>query len=209
MDRFTFRSCTRITAFFVASDPLPAVVGTAMNGRGGRTSLRSPTCSRYSRTLPSFGATPATAFAASIALPPPTATTTSAPASRHRCTPSSTVATSGSPETLQRGRPNRDFATERVSNDRPPVTRKIREPKRRATSSVFALSSWPNRISGGVRKVNDTVLEVRVRMERGEPVAAAGHRADRVDPGPPAGIVRRLLVGLEGLLVPVDLVEGE
>ena len=74
--RLTFRCCcvTLITAFFVTSAPVPAVVGIATNGSGGPSNSRPlPTTSRYSITGPEAGTSAAIAFPASITAPPPEA----------------------------------------------------------------------------------------------------------------------------------------
>src|SRR5258708_10660943 len=140
-----------------------------------------------------------------MTLPPPTATTTSA--SPQRRTPRSTVATSGTPDTLQRYKPSNMFLMGRASKDLAPVTTKMRDPKRRATSSVFRLSSRPKRISGGVRKVNAT-SGVRVRVDGRVLGGGARDVLERLDLLDPARVVRGLPVGLHRGLVLIDLVEG-
>ena len=60
------------TALRVTSEPVPAVVGTAMNGRPGLTIGRpAPTTSRKSSGSAPAVASPAVALATSSALPPP------------------------------------------------------------------------------------------------------------------------------------------
>ncbi len=67
------------TELRVTSLPVPAVVGTAISGSGGLMNVRGAT---QSSAVPALVANPATAFARSIGLPPPTATTASAPVAR-------------------------------------------------------------------------------------------------------------------------------
>ena len=62
-------SASSRTAFLVTSAPVPAVVGTAIQGSPPPLSVRSPRW--YSYTVPGRGCSPAMALAASIALPPP------------------------------------------------------------------------------------------------------------------------------------------
>ena len=68
------------TALRVTSAPVPAVVGTAMQGTDGRSSGRpSPITSRYCRRSPPLASKAATALPASITLPPPMPMTRSQP----------------------------------------------------------------------------------------------------------------------------------
>ena len=97
--RLTLRCCsgTLITAFFVTSAPVPAVVGMATNGSGLASNRRPvPTTSRYSIAGPCAGTSAAIALPASITAPPPRLTTAPTPFSRARRTPRSISCRSGS-----------------------------------------------------------------------------------------------------------------
>ncbi|CNU70115.1 Uncharacterised protein [Salmonella enterica subsp. enterica serovar Bovismorbificans] len=83
-----------ITVTLVVSEPVPAVVGTAISGRRGRNVLRSVMAlSVWSGLVTSR----ATAFAASSTEPPPKATTPSHAASRSCATAAQTSVMHGSP----------------------------------------------------------------------------------------------------------------
>ena len=73
-----FAAVSVMTEPKVSSLAVPAVVGTAMIGRGRTEVVNRPS---YSLTLPPAAATMATALAQSMGLPPPTATRQSAPVS--------------------------------------------------------------------------------------------------------------------------------
>src|SRR5579862_2447790 len=95
---FTPCSVDPRTALRVTSLPVPAVVGTAINGSGVTVMIRPfPTPSRKSSGSPPLAAMAAIALPASIALPPPIAITTSQPAFCARRAPSRTRSTVGSP----------------------------------------------------------------------------------------------------------------
>ena len=70
-----------ITAAIVVSLPVPAVVGTAMNGGIARRTFRRPESART--VLPGRATSAAAALAASMGLPPPTARKLSQPDARY------------------------------------------------------------------------------------------------------------------------------
>ncbi len=89
-----------MTALRVTSEPVPAVVGMAIKGRGACVRLLPPPMtSRYSSTSPGLAARAAMALPASRALPPPKPMTRSLPAVLTAATPSRITSTVGSPET--------------------------------------------------------------------------------------------------------------
>ena len=73
------RAVSLTTELRVTSLPVPAVVGTAISGSGGLAKVRGAT---QSSAVPALVASPTAALARSIGLPPPTATTASAPMAR-------------------------------------------------------------------------------------------------------------------------------
>ena len=75
--------------------PEPAVVGTAINGRDGFSTVLLPP-KRYSLTEPSLVMSMHMALAVSITLPPPTATHTSQPLSFSTCAAASQTSIGGS-----------------------------------------------------------------------------------------------------------------
>ena len=83
-----------ITVTLVVSEPVPAVVGTAISGRRGRSTLLSVISLSVCSGLVTNSAT---AFAASSTEPPPKATTPSHFASRSCATAAQTSVTHGSP----------------------------------------------------------------------------------------------------------------
>ena len=89
---FTFRTGSVTTAPRVTSLPVPTVVGMAINGRGGFLNVSIPS---YRATVPSLVDSIATALAASIELPPPTATMPSQPTSLTNRAAFSTVVLTG------------------------------------------------------------------------------------------------------------------
>src|SRR5512139_1795164 len=84
-----------MTAFFVASLPVPAVVGTAMKGKVFPGCVLVPTPSRYGVTGSPKGNMAAMALAQSMTLPPPTATTASTDRGPDSFTAPSTVSGDG------------------------------------------------------------------------------------------------------------------
>ena len=81
------------TAAMVVSEPVPAVVGTAMKGEMGRRTFRSPAI--WASVLWGRASRAAAALAASMGLPPPTATKLSHCCARYRAAMASASATGG------------------------------------------------------------------------------------------------------------------
>ena len=90
---FTLRWRSVITAARVASLPVPAVVGTAIKGRGGARKRSTPS---YSGRRPPLVASAAVALAVSITLPPPMAITPSQSSARRSARAPSTNSSTGS-----------------------------------------------------------------------------------------------------------------
>ena len=145
------------TAFFVTSAPTPAVVGTAMKGALGRVRGRPrPTSSRNStgstgRPGGQLERRAAAAFPVSRALPPPTAMTPTAPASRAASVAARAVSTDGSPVTWNA---SDETPTSASPVRRPPDTRSVRpattstaggrpSPPRPASSSAVSPPTRP------------------------------------------------------------------
>ena len=162
-----------MTAFLVASVPVPAVVGIASKGRGGRSIVSPrPTPSRKSLTESPcrFVARAATAFARSIADPPPIATTQSpsrTPRLINRSTAASTSVTSGSRVCVA----NRSVATpaeciERhnssivpfASSVREPLMTKAREPSDFASEPISVRRPQPKTMRFGAKKSYGTSM---------------------------------------------------
>src|SRR5664279_154464 len=155
---FTPCSVEPSTAFRVTSLPVPAVVGTAMNGKGEVLIVRPlPITSRNSSGSPPLVAIAAIAFPASIALPPPIDTITSQPALRMRFTPSRTNSTVGSLGTANASAASAEMSHAARSVEAP-VTTMGRVPNVRTNSGRPAAVPSPKMICVAVANSKRTFL---------------------------------------------------
>ena len=121
----SFSSRSHSAAPIVTSLLLPDVVGTAMNGRPGFDITFSPVAN--SRALPSRPDMMATTLARSITLPPPMATTTPQPASRHSAAAASTRAGDGYGDTRS-NKATLSSPSDSTTRPRMPLARRLDRP---------------------------------------------------------------------------------
>ena len=151
------------TELFVISAPVPLVVGmAAKNGRSVTTSSREPL--KYSMQVPSRRDNAAAAFAVSITLPPPTATTASAFHSRIAFTALLTAPGEGSVIVSAKTRTWRPTAVKSpaiafasVSAACLPATISTRLAPRGRCGASFDAAPGPNTMSRGVWIVKDGI----------------------------------------------------
>jgi hypothetical protein len=149
-------SGTASTAFAVTSEPVPAVVGTATQGAVGPVTGRpAPTTSRWSDGSPPVPSRAATALPRSRTLPPPMATTTSAPSSLAVAVAATASATVGSPATVTTvdGRPT-GSSSARYRRGSDPVQISALVPRPATISGSSLALPGPNTTRPAVAKSN-------------------------------------------------------
>ena len=139
----------------VASEPVPAVVGTAIKSGSGRRTFRSPPS--WATVLSGRTTRAAATFAASMGEPPPRTRKLSQPSARYCAASFSTVATLGSDSTPEKtdGRTPRPSSAARRARKRSSAhwrrlatTRGREAPSREKTSGSFSRLPAPLRTVG-------------------------------------------------------------
>lgn len=183
---------TPIIALRVASEPVPAVVGTAMKGNGSALSgFPPPTPSRYSsRSGGGAGSNAAIALPGSSAEPPPIATTASGAKVRPRARAASSVSRSGSrlpPELRAPVASSASISGAAHAGDRPCTIRSHR-PNARISAALAIASPAPKRTRAGRIRPNGAISVAGIAFKGlGRPSI---HAACRPCPGERAHCLR-------------------